>query len=148
MAYLDGQSSEGCSLIHVFWIPMLTSAGTCVSALRGTGGGTHSFWKHRLPKSRGKCWLNPEYHSLVLFGGIMAIVWLQSCWEQCLNADLNGPFVFLYSSVFYHLLSLYSIYLPNKGTEDRRIFFFFWFRVCKRFSKGLAYEWALKAPLQ
>lgn len=73
----------------------------------------------------------------------MAIVWLQSCCEQCLNADLKGPFVFLYSSVFYHLLSLYSVYLPNKGTEDRRLFFFFFDSV---FAKDSVKAWLMNEP--
>lgn len=45
--------------------------------------------------------LNFGYVSLVLFGGSIAVVRLQMCWKQCLSADPDGPFVSLYSSIFY-----------------------------------------------
>lgn len=100
--YLDTHSAGGwqqCYVIHVFWILMLVSAGNVPPPQEPLAVAPSACEDTDSAKIKMQS-LNFGYHSLLLFGGSMAILRLQMCWSQWLSADPDGPFVSLYSSIF------------------------------------------------
>lgn len=105
--YLDTHSAGGwqqCYVIHVFCILMLVSAGNVPPPQEMLAVAPSACEDTDSAKIKMQS-LNFGYHSLVLFGGSMAILRLQMCWSQWLSADPDGPFVSLYSSIFISCLT-------------------------------------------
>lgn len=130
---LDTYSDSRCCVIHVFWIPMLMSAGN-VSPFQNplASEGTDNV------KVKTEVSVALWHLSLILFGGSVAILRLQMYWSNVSVLTQRVP-------LSPHIPSFFSCYLAKKSAEGKKHILILHLQMIQ---KGIAYEWALKALLQ